>query len=184
MCNPLRDCSPESSPDSLRPSDSGLLPALPFDHIYVAPDAALHADELAAPPRVRPQPDGSLWLYTDNKAGEHEEGSQVLRIDHIAPFALVHVLEEILSGGSSAYVGYVVHESALSTAQEVAAARIRGQYGETLTPEQVAETAGVVRHTVYAALRAGRLEGSKAHGWRWTITPEQVARWLLERRKG
>lgn len=65
----------------------------PLNYVYVAPDVAGEAAELAYPPRVVAGPDGVLLLYTFNDAGEQHGGERVLKIDRFPPFALVQVLE-------------------------------------------------------------------------------------------
>jgi hypothetical protein len=65
----------------------------PLDYVYVSPDVASEAAELAHPPRVIAGPDGALLLYTFNDAGERHGGERVIKIDRFPPFALVQVLE-------------------------------------------------------------------------------------------
>lgn len=49
-----------------------------------------------------------------------------------------------------------------------------------LTPEQVAAHVGVSRRTVYRALAAGRLAGSKPTGaGPWRVAPADVDRWVV-----
>jgi excisionase family DNA binding protein len=50
-----------------------------------------------------------------------------------------------------------------------------------LTPEQVAQRAGVSRPTVSRALKEGELRGIRDNRSRWRITPEDADAWAMNR---
>lgn len=125
-------------------------------------------------------PDGSVVIEVLNHEGEVFIEGRVLRIDHIPPFALVHVSElgpPDEPYDAPLYAGYLVWETSLLTPEALLAAQLRQKYGESLTIYELVAASGVVRHTVYAALRSKRLHGAK-RGGEWSFTPEQAAAWL------
>lgn len=163
-----------------------LYPLRPFDVVYAAPNAAQGAEELARPPRITLVGDGSVVIEVSNLAGDVFVEGQVLGIEHMPPFALVHVrnlgppddpYDEPL------YAGYLVWETSLMSPAALLAARLRQEYGESLTVYELVAVSGVVRHTIYAALRNKRLYGTK-HGREWSFTPEQAAAWLRQAKRG
>lgn len=160
--------------------ESALGLSRPFDIAYAAPNAAMRAEELAQPPQVNVGPDGTVVIEVSNAEGAVFVEGRVLRIDHMPPFALVHVLElgpPEDPYDAPLYAGYLVWETSLLSTEALLEAQLRQRYGESLTIYDLIAASGVVRHTIYAALRNKRLHGTK-QGRSWLFTPEQAAAWI------
>lgn len=55
--------------------------------------------------------------------------------------------------------------------------RSRMQQAACLTTSQVEAATGIIKPTIYAALRSGLLNGAKLDGKTWSISPEDCLEW-------